>query len=113
MGIPEEEIIPMDTCDHRTICRFPSRTNVGCSRLLSIIRNHALKIPKCMSICLALGGRYLYSNLATAKHISSLHLDSDLNIDREWLEDPLLCVNTYSTALPRKPDSSSARRIPV
>jgi hypothetical protein len=41
IGFPEERIVPMHGCDHRTICRFEAETSNGYKSILGVLQDWA------------------------------------------------------------------------
>lgn len=41
MGLPDERIVPMHGCDHKTICRFESETSSGYQSILGVLQGWA------------------------------------------------------------------------
>jgi hypothetical protein len=41
MHIPGEKIVPMDDCDHSTICRFDAETSLGYKTIFGILQEWA------------------------------------------------------------------------
>ena len=54
MGIPNERIVYMDGCDHRTICRFSNKTSNGYKNVLGLLKRYANEARKGMLSFLSL-----------------------------------------------------------
>ena len=47
MDIPGERIVPMQGCDHRSICRFAGESSEGYKAIMSVLLEWAEELNQC------------------------------------------------------------------